>query len=182
LGPPRLANFLIYAFKSHTTYLEVNLDDFCKPFQYFRFAIPRSETGKGKFRQYRPMFRIALWKLSASEFLRFDTKCHAFSIFQVPVESGVSTRVPRHVAFWKLTSVPTFKARTVSLCSHSLAGAVKRTHRIDTFNFCASLTQTARVSGSAFVLSRYLISILYIAGYVWGPESTYRRLRLSLLR
>jgi hypothetical protein len=46
----------------------------------------------------------------------------------------------------KLTSGPTFKARTVSLCSQSLADAVKRTHRIGTFSFCASLTQTARVS------------------------------------
>lgn len=53
----------------------------------------------------------------------------------------------------KLTSGPTFKARTVSLCSQSLADAVKRTHRICTFNFCASFTQIARVSGSALVLS-----------------------------
>jgi hypothetical protein len=54
-----------------------------------------------------------------------------------------------------LTSGPGFKARTVSLCSHSRADAVKSTHRSGTFSFCASLTQTARVSGSAFVLSRY---------------------------
>jgi hypothetical protein len=48
---------------------------------------------------------------------------------------------------------PRFSARTVSLCSQSRAGAVKRTHRTEIFSFCASSTQTARVSGSAFVLS-----------------------------
>lgn len=41
----------------------------------------------------------------------------------------------------------------MSLCSQSFTDAVKRTHRIGTLSFCANLTQTARVSGSAFVLS-----------------------------
>lgn len=46
-----------------------------------------------------------------------------------------------------------FNALTASLCSHSFAVAVKRTHRIGTSCFSASSTQWARVSGSAFVLS-----------------------------
>ena len=53
----------------------------------------------------------------------------------------------------KLTSEPMFNARNVSLCSQSFGGAVKSTHRIGTFKFCAKLIQTALVSRSALVLS-----------------------------
>jgi hypothetical protein len=92
---------------------------------------------------------------------------------QAPVErrridSRASARVTRDGI---LTSGPGFKARTVSLCSHSRADAVKRTHRSGTFIFCASLTQTARVSGSAFVLSTgIMISIHFMRGMVRGYE------------
>jgi len=41
----------------------------------------------------------------------------------------------------------------VSLCSQSLTGAVKCTHRIEMLCFLASWTHTALVSESAFVLS-----------------------------
>ena len=46
-----------------------------------------------------------------------------------------------------------FMALTASLCSASLLGAVKRTRRIGTLNSRATLTQYARVSMSALVLS-----------------------------
>jgi len=64
----------------------------------------------------------------------------------------------------ELTSGPKFNARTVSLCSQSFTDAVKSTHRIGTFSFCANLTQTARVSGSAFVLSRNLSLHVVVSG------------------
>lgn len=41
----------------------------------------------------------------------------------------------------------------MSLCSQSFVDAVNKTQRIGTFKFRASLIQTPRVSGSAFVLS-----------------------------
>jgi hypothetical protein len=66
----------------------------------------------------------------------------------------------------KLTSVPGFKARNVSLCSHSFDDAVKSTHRMGTFSFCANVTHTARVSGSAFVLSDSVSS----CGVDWGSD------------
>jgi hypothetical protein len=53
----------------------------------------------------------------------------------------------------ELTSGPRLNARTVSLCSQSFDGAVNKMHRMEMPKLCASLTQTARVSGSAFVLS-----------------------------
>jgi hypothetical protein len=63
-------------------------------------------------------------------------------------------KVPKRDSVGKLTSGPRFKARKVSLCSHSFGGAVKSTQRMGTFSFCtANVTHTARVSGSAFVLS-----------------------------
>jgi hypothetical protein len=62
----------------------------------------------------------------------------------------------------RLTSGQRFNARTVSLCSHTLAPAVKWMHRMGTFVSFARFTQTARVSGSALVLSRRvpLVSLL----------------------
>lgn len=48
---------------------------------------------------------------------------------------------------------PPLKALTASLCSHNFAVAVKSTQRIGTLCFSASLTQWARVSVSALVLS-----------------------------
>lgn len=53
----------------------------------------------------------------------------------------------------QLTSEPRFNARTVSLCSQSLWDAVKWTQRTGTFLSFARLTHTARVPGSALVLS-----------------------------
>lgn len=70
----------------------------------------------------------------------------------------------------KLTSGPIFNARTVSLCSQSFTDAVKRTHRIGASSFCASFTQTARVSGSAFVLSERLSLYVLHAGVVGVPN------------
>jgi hypothetical protein len=66
----------------------------------------------------------------------------------------------------KLTSGPRFKARKVSLCSHSFGDAVKSTHRMGTFSFCANVTHTPRVSGSAFVLSDSVSP----CGVDWGSE------------
>lgn len=83
----------------------------------------------------------------------------------------------------KLTSGPIFNARTVSLCSQIFADAVKRTHRIGTPNFCASLIHTALVSGSAFVLSGHNISIRKDhAAKFEIPRYTYQRLRWFHLR
>lgn len=48
---------------------------------------------------------------------------------------------------------PMAKALTVSLCSHSFAGAVKYTHLMGILSFLASSIHTARVRVSAFVLS-----------------------------
>lgn len=53
----------------------------------------------------------------------------------------------------QLTFGPISRARTVSLCSHSLVGAVKSTQRMGTLSFSARPTQSALVSTSAFVLS-----------------------------
>jgi hypothetical protein len=64
----------------------------------------------------------------------------------------------------RLTSGLRFKARNVSLCSHSFDDAVNSTHRIGTFSFCANVTHTARVSGSAFVLSDSVST----CGIDWG--------------
>lgn len=71
----------------------------------------------------------------------------------------------------QLTSGPTFNARNVSLCSHSLGDAVKSTHRRGTLSFCANATHTARVFGSALVLSG---SVSLVNGFVWGSGWTYR--------
>jgi len=56
------------------------------------------------------------------------------------VEAGVHT-------------VSGFKALTASLCSARRVDAVKRTQRMGTLNSLATLTQCARVSMSALVLS-----------------------------
>lgn len=46
-----------------------------------------------------------------------------------------------------------FAARTALLCLHSSGGAVKWTHRMGTLNSFEMRTHSARVLGSAFVLS-----------------------------
>ena len=83
----------------------------------------------------------------------------AWAAWLFGARSGVGTcTVPLAL---QLTSGLRFNARTVSLCSHTLAGAVKWMHRIGTFLSLARLTHTARVSASAFVLSGGLISFLF---------------------
>jgi hypothetical protein len=56
-----------------------------------------------------------------------------------------------------------FNALTESLCSHNLAGAVKRIKRMGILNSCATPAQCFRVSMSAFVLSGDSKSVLSAA-------------------
>jgi NhaP-type Na+/H+ and K+/H+ antiporter len=55
---------------------------------------------------------------------------------------------------------PMAKALTVSLCSHSFAGALKYTHLMGILSFLASSIHTARVGMSAFVLSAKPLAII----------------------
>lgn len=59
----------------------------------------------------------------------------------------------KRLRFSGFVSWPTWRARNVSLCSHTLADAVKTMHRMGQSSFRARLIQTALVSASAFVLS-----------------------------
>jgi hypothetical protein len=115
------------------TYLEVCLDDLLESFLNLWFAESRPEASERLLRQYWSVLGVRLAEI-------------------VNVYLTIGSH-PACQIFEERTSGPRFSARTTSLCSHSRAGAVKWTHRIEMFSFCASLTQTARVSGSAFVLS-----------------------------
>ena len=84
------------------------------------------------------------------------------------LQKVVRTPPIRGIGAVKLTSGPTFSPRNASLCSHSLGEAVKRIHRMPTFNLCANVTHTARVSGSAFVLSGSVRLVLVYIGPFLG--------------
>lgn len=81
----------------------------------------------------------------------------------------------RRVRVEKLTSGPVLSARTVSLCSHSLAGAVKSTHRMGTLTLFASVIHTFLVSGSAFVLSKFVPPLVCVCNTICGDTRSYPR-------
>lgn len=93
-----------------------------------------------------------------------------------PSKSCCGVEVRDGASVEKLTSGPTFNARTVSLCSQSLGGAVNSTHRMGTLSLFASFTQCARVSRSAFVLSISGISPharrMYSSALMFLPTTT----------
>lgn len=69
------------------------------------------------------------------------------------------------------------KALTILLCSQSLRGALKNTHRIGNPNFWESRIHTARVSRSPFVLSVAINQIFFSQLNIGNNQNSY----LSLL-
>ena len=90
----------------------------------------------------------------------FERQCQAALCGSLDSSTNTLGSAVSLMASWRSpqtasTSLTVFvlRALTESLCSHSLAGAVKRTQRIGMPKLCARLTQYFRVSTSALVLS-----------------------------
>ena len=116
------------------THLEIHPCDIFEPLAQSWFAVSRRKPGESLLGKQVSLFGVHLNVRNVSQ--------------------GAVPRSPTAYRLCRLTlSDDPPRARTVSLCSQSLAGDVKWTHRMGTSRDDASLVQCSRVSTSAFVLS-----------------------------
>jgi len=119
-----------------TTHLKIDLGNVDKPLIQGWGAVSGSEPSERLFRQHDPRFWVHLIA---------NPKCQY---------TACSSRYPAaHEACVRTSSFCPPIDRKASLCSHSVEGAVKCTHRIGISSDFASSVQYSRALTSALVLS-----------------------------